>query len=138
MQDKVYMQRVKLDYMVSRDRDTLVHMTVSFVLCCVIFLYSTLISTLGLTRSLGLELVSRNIRVNCVCPGLVDTPMSRALSPEVRDALLAKFPRERIATPDEVAQGIIRLCADSSTEHMTGRVLERRTGKYFDFDYLKD
>ena len=78
-----------------------------------------------MTMSLAMELVDENIRVNCVCPGAVETPILNEILDEApdRDALeqtmAAKHPIGRIAAPDEVAAAIAFLASDDAS-FMTG------------------
>jgi meso-butanediol dehydrogenase/(S,S)-butanediol dehydrogenase/diacetyl reductase len=83
---------------------------------------------LHLTRSLALEVASQHIRVNCVCPGVVDTPMTdlflaREEDPEAMRAEYAKSnPLGRIADPREIANCVLFLASDESS-FMTGAPL---------------
>ncbi|RYX90299.1 MAG: glucose 1-dehydrogenase [Comamonadaceae bacterium] len=85
----------------------------------------------GLTKSLSLSLGPDRIRVNIVCPGLVDTPMlpdflSRGGDPAVAEANLARFvasiPLGRVAQPQEVAKAALWLCSDDAS-YVTGVAL---------------
>ncbi len=73
---------------------------------------------LGITRSVAVDFASKNIRVNCVCPGAIDTPMlhwtaSKAASPErVLQTLGSMHPLGRIGRPEEVANAIAFLASD--------------------------
>jgi 3-oxoacyl-[acyl-carrier protein] reductase len=60
----------------------------------------------GMTRSLARELGSRNITVNCVAPGFIDTDMTRALSEENKKALLGQIPLGRLGRPQDVAAAV--------------------------------
>jgi 3-oxoacyl-[acyl-carrier protein] reductase len=75
---------------------------------------------LGLTRHLARELAPDNIRVNAVCPGLIDTPMVRTTIPDARvDAYAASFPARRLGLPSEVADLVAFLASDRAT-YITG------------------
>jgi NAD(P)-dependent dehydrogenase (short-subunit alcohol dehydrogenase family) len=77
----------------------------------------------GLTKAAALEYASRGIRVNAVCPGMIDTPMSRkAMTPEVRSALLAESPIGRLGDPSEVAAAVFWLCDDGAS-YLTGQAI---------------
>jgi NAD(P)-dependent dehydrogenase (short-subunit alcohol dehydrogenase family) len=86
---------------------------------------ATKLALIGLGRSLALELAERQIRVNMVCPGAVDTPMIRSVwggEAEARDALAeyaAANPLRSFATPDDVAEAIAFL-AGPAARHITG------------------
>lgn len=68
----------------------------------------------GFTRALALELASRNITVNAVAPGFIDTDMTATLSAEQKEALLQMIPAGRMGTPEEVAELVAFLCSDSA------------------------
>jgi 3-oxoacyl-[acyl-carrier protein] reductase len=83
----------------------------------------------GMTKSLAAELGSRNITVNCVAPGFIDTDMTRALSQESRTALLARIPLGRLGTPQDVAAAVAFL-ASPAAGYVTGTVLHVNGGMY--------
>ena len=76
----------------------------------------------GLARSLARELGSRNITVNVVAPGFVDTDMTAALADDKKAAILAGVPLRRYATADEVAAAVTFL-ASADAAYITGAVL---------------
>jgi 3-oxoacyl-[acyl-carrier protein] reductase len=83
----------------------------------------------GMTKSLARELGGRNITVNCVAPGFVDTDMTRALSEAQRNALLAQIPLGRLGQPEEVAAAVAFL-ASPAAAYVTGTVLHVNGGMY--------
>jgi len=83
----------------------------------------------GMTKSLARELGSRNITVNCVAPGFIDTDMTRALPEQSRDALLAQIPLGRLGSADEVAAAVAYL-ASPAAGYVTGSVLHVNGGMY--------
>ena len=83
----------------------------------------------GMSKSLARELGSRNITVNCVAPGFIDTDMTRALSDEQKQALLAQIPLGRLGQPDEVAAAVAYL-ASPAAGYITGAVLHVNGGMY--------
>jgi 3-oxoacyl-[acyl-carrier protein] reductase len=83
----------------------------------------------GMTKSLARELGSRNITVNCVAPGFIDTDMTRALPEESRKALLAQIPLGRLGNADEVA-GAVAYLASPAASYVTGSVLHVNGGMY--------
>jgi 3-oxoacyl-[acyl-carrier protein] reductase len=82
---------------------------------------------LGLTRSVAREVASMNIRVNALCPGFVDTDMSRGYSPAFRRATQGRIPLGRWGTADEVAVSAVFLASDDSS-YFTGQCLSPNGG----------
>jgi NAD(P)-dependent dehydrogenase (short-subunit alcohol dehydrogenase family) len=77
----------------------------------------------GLTKAASLEYGRQGIRVNAVCPGMIDTPMSRAgMTPEIREMLLAESPLGRLGQPQEVASAVLWLC-DETASFVTGQAI---------------
>jgi len=83
----------------------------------------------GMAKSLARELGSRNITVNCVAPGFIDTDMTRALSEEQKSALLAQIPLGRLGRPEDVAAAVVYL-ASPAAAYVTGTVLHVNGGMY--------
>jgi 3-oxoacyl-[acyl-carrier protein] reductase len=83
----------------------------------------------GMTRSLARELGSRNITVNCVAPGFIDTDMTRALSEDQRKALLGQIPLGRLGTAQDVAAAVAYLVSPGGG-YVTGAVLHVNGGMY--------
>ena len=83
----------------------------------------------GMAKSLARELGSRNITVNCVAPGFIDTDMTRALSEEQKSALLAQIPLGRLGRPEDVAAAVAYL-ASPAAAYVTGAVLHVNGGMY--------
>ena len=83
----------------------------------------------GMTKSLARELGSRNITVNCVAPGFIDTDMTRALPEESRTALLSQIPLGRLGSAQEVAAAVAYL-ASPAAGYVTGSVLHVNGGMY--------
>src|SRR4029078_5948451 len=83
----------------------------------------------GMTRSLARELGSRNITVNCVAPGFIDTDMTRALADEQRTALVGEIPLARLGRPEDIAAAVAFL-ASPSGDYVTGTVLHVNGGMF--------
>ncbi len=77
---------------------------------------------IGLTKSMAKELASRNIRVNAVAPGFIDTDMTHELTPEQKTEMMKAIPLGRTGTPEEIAQAVVYL-ASSASSYVTGQVL---------------
>ena len=83
----------------------------------------------GFGRSLAKEIGSRNITVNTVAPGFIDTDMTRELSDSNRDAMLANIPLARFGQPDEIASVVVFLAGDGGA-YITGETIEVNGGMY--------
>jgi len=83
----------------------------------------------GMTKSLARELGSRNITVNCVAPGFIDTDMTRALPEASRAALLAQIPLGRLGEAQDVAAAVAYLASPGGA-YVTGAVLHVNGGMY--------
>ena len=83
----------------------------------------------GMAKSLARELGSRNITVNCVAPGFIDTDMTRALSDAQRTALVGQVPLGRLGQPEDVAAAVAFL-ASPAAGYITGAVLHVNGGMY--------
>jgi NAD(P)-dependent dehydrogenase (short-subunit alcohol dehydrogenase family) len=78
----------------------------------------------GLTKTAALEYAHQGIRVNCVCPGVIHTPMTaRGLSdPALRARIIASEPIGRVGTPEEIAEAVVWLCSDAAS-FVTGHTM---------------
>ncbi|MDE2405784.1 MAG: SDR family oxidoreductase [Sphingomonadales bacterium] len=76
----------------------------------------------GLTRGAALDYARQNVRVNAVCPGMIDTPMAASIPPEFLKALLAESPMGRQGKPEEIAAAVLWLC-DPSSSFVTGQAI---------------
>ena len=84
---------------------------------------------IGLTKSIAQEMASRNITVNAVAPGFIDTDMTAVLPQEVKDAMLGRIPLKRFGTPEDVASAV-RFLASDEASYITGHVLDVNGGMY--------
>jgi len=85
----------------------------------------------GMSRALARELGSRNITVNCVAPGFIDTDMTKALPDAQRDALIGQIPLGRLGKADEIAAAVAFL-ASPGAGYVTGTTLHVNGGMYMD------
>ena len=85
----------------------------------------------GMSRALARELASRNITVNCVAPGLIDTDMTRALDERQRDSLAAGIPLGRLGSPQDVAAAVAFL-ASAAAGYVTGTTIHVNGGMFMD------
>ncbi|CAM4463451.1 MAG: 3-oxoacyl-[acyl-carrier-protein] reductase FabG [Legionellaceae bacterium] len=84
---------------------------------------------IGFTKALALELASRQITVNAVAPGFIDTDMTRDLPTEHKDTLLNKIPLQRLGEPQEIAATVAFL-ASARAGYITGQTLHVNGGMY--------
>ncbi|MDQ3446672.1 MAG: 3-oxoacyl-ACP reductase FabG [Pseudomonadota bacterium] len=83
----------------------------------------------GMTRALARELGSRNITVNCIAPGFIDTDMTRELTAEQTRALLAQIPAGRLGDKDEIGAAVVFL-ASSAASYISGATIHVNGGMY--------
>ncbi len=83
----------------------------------------------GMTRALARELGSRDITVNCIAPGFIDTDMTRELSDEQSRALLAQIPLGRLGSVDEIGAAVVFL-ASPAASYISGATLHINGGMY--------
>ncbi len=81
----------------------------------------------GMSKSLGQELATRGITVNCVAPGFIESPMTEELSEAVKSKILSGIPVGRMGTADEIAQAVAFLAAPGST-YITGQTIHVNGG----------
>ena len=84
---------------------------------------------IGMTKALALEVASRNITVNAVAPGLIDTEMTRAISKGAHEEWAGRIPAGRLGTPEDVAAAVAFLASDEAS-YITGHVLAVNGGMY--------
>jgi 3-oxoacyl-[acyl-carrier protein] reductase len=86
-------------------------------------------AVVGMTKSLAREIGSRNITVNCVAPGFIDTDMTRVLPDEQKKALLTQIPLGRLGRVEDIAAAVGYL-ASPGADYVTGTVLHVNGGMY--------
>jgi 3-oxoacyl-[acyl-carrier protein] reductase len=84
---------------------------------------------IGLTKALAQEVASRNITVNAVAPGFIETDMTAKLPQEVKDRMLAAVALKRFGRPDDVA-GVVNFLAGDDAAYVTGHVVNVNGGMY--------
>ena len=84
---------------------------------------------IGFSKSMAKEVGSRNITVNTVAPGFIDTDMTRALAEEQRAALLAGIPLNRLGQPEDIAHAVSFLCSEQGA-YISGETLHVNGGMY--------
>src|SRR5581483_6301684 len=84
---------------------------------------------IGLTKAVAAEVARRNITVNAIAPGFIDTPMTENLPREIKEKMLSLIPMGRMGTDHEVAFGV-RFLASQEASYITGHVLSINGGMY--------
>jgi 3-oxoacyl-[acyl-carrier protein] reductase len=75
---------------------------------------------IGLTKTLAREMASRNLTVNVVAPGFIQTNMTANLSPQIKESALAMIPLKRFGNPEDIAQ-MVSFLASSKAQYITGQ-----------------
>jgi len=83
----------------------------------------------GFTRALARELGGRNITVNCVAPGFIDTDMTRKLEPAQRQSLLTQIPLKRLGDVQDIAAAVLFLASDAGG-YITGETVHVNGGMH--------
>ena len=81
----------------------------------------------GMTKSLALEVASRNITVNCIAPGFIRTPMTNVLNEDQQEKLLQKIPMQRFGSPGDIAAASVYLSSDEAS-YITGTTIHVNGG----------
>jgi 3-oxoacyl-[acyl-carrier protein] reductase len=82
---------------------------------------------IGMTKALAAEVASRNITVNCVAPGFIESPMTDALNEKQRGTIMGTIPMARLGKGDEIASAVVYL-ASSEAGYVTGHTLHVNGG----------
>ncbi len=86
---------------------------------------------IGFSKSLAKEIGSRNITVNCVAPGFIDTDMTRSLSPDQQQSLIQHIPLGRLGRPEDIAAAVVFL-ASPAADYITGTTLHVNGGMFME------
>src|SRR3989339_582538 len=84
---------------------------------------------IAFTKTIARELASRNITANAIAPGFIDTDMTKKLSDEVKQKMLAQIPMGKLGSPDDIANAAVFL-ASPEADYITGQVLAVNGGMY--------
>jgi 3-oxoacyl-[acyl-carrier protein] reductase len=84
---------------------------------------------IGLTKSLAQEMASRNITVNAIAPGFIETDMTAVLSDDLKAKMLEQIPLKRMGKPEDIASAV-RFLASNEASYITGHVLDVNGGMY--------
>lgn len=86
-------------------------------------------AVVGLTKTLALEYARAKIRVNCVAPGFIDTPMTEVIPQKVKEGMISRIPLERMGTGEDIANSVLFLISDLSS-YITGQTIHINGGSY--------
>ncbi|MBL8223288.1 MAG: SDR family oxidoreductase, partial [Bryobacterales bacterium] len=84
---------------------------------------------IGLTKSLAQEMASRNVTVNAVAPGFIDTDMTQVLTAEIKEKILQQIPLKRMGSAEDIASAV-RFLASEEASYITGHVLNVNGGMF--------
>ena len=84
----------------------------------------------SMSKSLSLEYAKKNITVNCIAPGFIDTAMTKKINEEFKNQLKSKIPLDRFGSPQDIANCAAFLCSDLSN-YITGETIHVNGGMYF-------
>ena len=83
----------------------------------------------AMSKSLAIEYAKKNISVNCVSPGFIQTKMTENISEEMKNTLLSRIPMNKLGTADDVSNTVAFLCSESSS-YITGETIHVNGGMY--------
>ena len=84
---------------------------------------------IGFSKSLAIEVASRNINVNCISPGFISTDMTDNLNENQKDAILTKVPMKKLGKPDDISNAVLFLVSDKSS-YITGETIHVNGGLF--------
>ena len=83
-----------------------------------------------MSKSLSLEYAKKNITINCIAPGFIDTAMTEKINDEYKNQLKSKIPLDRFGKPEDIANCAAFLCSDLSN-YITGETIHVNGGMHF-------
>lgn len=90
---------------------------------------------IGFSKALAQEVATRNITVNVIAPGFIQTDMTDKLTPEQKEAILQQIPLQKIGTPKDIAEAAVFLASDNAG-YITGQTLHVNGGMYMAWEIL--
>jgi len=84
---------------------------------------------IGFSKSLALESAIKGITVNVIAPGYTETDMTNKIDPTILQAIISHIPMKRLASPEEIARGVLFLVAEEAS-FITGQVISINGGQY--------
>jgi len=84
---------------------------------------------IGFTKALAIETAAKGVTVNTICPGYIETDMTKAIKPELLDAIIRQIPVMRMGRPEEIAE-IVSFLVSEKASFMTGATLSANGGQY--------
>lgn len=84
---------------------------------------------IGFSKSLAAEFATRNITINCIAPGFIESPMTDKLNDSIKEQLAKKIPMQRMGMPEEIAYGVLFLASERSS-YITGQTLHINGGMF--------
>ena len=82
-----------------------------------------------MSKSLAIEYAKKNITINCISPGFIQTAMTEKLDDKIKDAIISKIPAARLGEPDDIANAVLFLCSNQSN-YINGETLHVNGGMY--------
>ena len=84
---------------------------------------------IAMSKSLAIEYAKKNITINCISPGFIQTAMTEKLDDKIKDAIISKIPAARLGEPDDIANAVLFLCSNQSN-YINGETLHVNGGMY--------
>ena len=84
---------------------------------------------IGFSKSLSLEYAKKNININCLSPGFIETQMTDKIDPKFKELIISKIPSNRLGSPDDVANAAVFLSSDLAN-YITGETIHVNGGMY--------